>query len=194
MMSLDAVSLRMITPLIKGRSVLCLGYPEHPTGVNTARWLKELGATNVDVVDVIAHKGYERIMDLNLDTFSTSHDLLINPGTLEHCFNIGMAWWNTWDALTVGGYAMHVMPVTMLNHGFWNVNPIAIEDWCAANGGEVVEMEFAINGTRESVKKSAIGGGASGRGQFPPETVMYALCRKVTMQHLKWPAQGVYRR
>lgn len=193
-MSLDAISLRMITPLIKGRSVLCLGYPEHPSGNDTVRWLKDCGADAVDVIDVIRHRGCERIVDLNVDVLTETCGLLINPGTLEHCFNIGQAWWNTWDALTLGGYAMHVMPATMLNHGFYNLSPIAVEDWCHANGGEVVEMEFATNGTREHVKPMPLPKGSSGRGHLPPETVMYALCRKIADVPLQWPTQGCYRR
>lgn len=194
-MSLDAISLRMITPLIKGRAVLCLGYPEHPTGVNTVRWLKELGATKVDVIDIIAHKGCERIVDLNWDNaWPFTCDLVINPGTLEHCFNIGAAWVNVWTPLSVGGYVMHVMPATMLNHGFWNVNPIAVQDWCMANGGEVVQMEFATNGTQQHVKPMPMLKGSSGRGHLPPETVMYALCRKIKAISSAWPAQGCYRR
>ena len=194
MMSLDSISLRMIEPLISGRSVLCLGYPEHPSGVDTVRWMRENGAVKVDVIDIIAHRGIERIVDLNNENaWPHRCDLVINPGTLEHCFNIGVAWANAWRPLTAGGYVMHVMPATMLNHGFWNVSPVAIEDWCAANGGHVVDMEFAINGTRKQVGKRPLPAGSSGRGFLPPETVMYALCRKDRELPITWPAQGVYR-
>lgn len=195
-MSLDVVSIRMIGPHIKGAAVLCLGYPEHPEKVDTVRWLREKGAKSVDVVDVIAHFGIERIVDLNVEqVWPRAYDLVINPGTLEHCFNIGMAWTNAWRALAVGGYLMQVVPATMINHGFWNVSPVAIFDWCATNGGEVLETLFATNGKAsewwpaknpERMKRD--------RYQLPPEIVMYALCRKTSETPIRWPAQGVYRR
>lgn len=198
-MSLDVVSLAMIEPLLRGADVLCLGDPDmpagHPDGTFKA-YARHHGATRVDTVDIIAHKGFEQIVNLNLThEWLRRYNLVINPGTLEHCFNIGQAFMNAWNALAVGGHAVHIAPATMLNHGYWNVNPIAFIDWCEVNGGRVCDMRFARNGdAQHAVTKQPIPNSKSGRGCFPPETVVYALLRKMKMlPGVQWPQQGVYR-
>ena len=174
---------------------MCLGYPELPSKDNAVEWLKVRGAAKVDVVDVIAHFGMERIVDLNYpQEWPQRYGLVINPGTLEHCFNIGQAWENTWRAVLPHGFLVNVAPASMLNHGFWNVCPSAVYDWCEANGGEVISLKFAINHTGREVAAHRIGTSSSGRGALPEETVMYALMKKARDVPLRWPAQGVYRR
>jgi hypothetical protein len=193
--SLDATSLGMIDPYIAGAAVLCLGYPEHPERVNTVRWLREKGATEVDVVDVIRHFGIERVIDLNEpQEWPRAYGLVINPGTLEHCFNIGVAWANVWRALAVGGVVMHVAPATMLNHGFWNVSPIALHDWCGANGGKIIDLRFALNGKGTAVIPERQENVATGRQRLPSEVVMYGLCERTAVLPMTWPSQGKYRR
>jgi hypothetical protein len=197
-MSLDAVSLPLIKPLLNGATILCLGDPDMPAGHNAptfAAYAYKRGAVEVDCVDVIAHKGFERIVDLNdHQMWPMPYSLVINPGTLEHCFNIGQAWANAWNAVAVGGHILNVAPVTMLNHGYWNINPIAFTDWCVMNGGHIVDMKFARNGNANiSVTKQPIPNSKSGRGCYPPETVGYCLMKKIKNVARRWPAQGVYR-
>lgn len=198
-MSLDTISLSMIEPVINGAHVLCLGVPDMPVSHSYGTfhaYALDLGAVVIDTVDVIAHKGYEEIVDLNMPhAWERSYGLVINPGTLEHCFNIGQAWRTAWDAVALGGWMVSVAPVTLLNHGYWNVNPIAFTDWCEANGGRVKRAVCAINGHPETVvNASEIPDSRSGRGCFPPETVAYVLMRKDKLINCtRWPAQGVYR-
>jgi hypothetical protein len=68
----------------------------------------------------------------------------------------------------------------MLNHGYWNVSPIAFGDWCKYNGGAIRGSEFAMNGKPTAQPKiRAISGSRSGRGFLPPETVGYFLLQKM---------------
>ena len=188
----------MIEPLVHGARILCLGVPDMPMGhadATFAAYAWKRGAVELDTVDVIAHHGFEDIVNLNLPHIWKRHyDLVINPGTLEHCFNIGQAWRTAWDAVDVNGWMVSVVPVTLLNHGYWNVNPIALVDWCEANGGRVRRTAYAINGaSHEEVSAGAIPNSRSGRGCFPPETVGYFQMRKTEFVSTHWPAQGVYR-
>jgi hypothetical protein len=197
-MSLDAVSLPLIAPLLSGAWILCLGDPDMPAGHNDltfAAYAYKRGVLKVDCVDVIAHKGHEEIVDLNLrHAWRQRYDLVINPGTLEHCFNIGQAWANAWSAVGVGGHILNVAPVTMLNHGYWNINPIAFTDWCVTNGGHMLDIRFACNGNaNKHIVKQPIPSSKSGRGMFPPETVAYCLMKKIKDVEMCWPAQWVYR-
>jgi len=221
-MGLDVISMRMIRPHLAGASVLCLGYPDiqcppdmvkdalgvepttfvEPPTINkqtfkyaeTISTLKLAGAKSVDVVDLIAHKKIERIVDLNVpQAWPRRYRLVINPGTLEHCFNLGQAWANAWNAMEFEGLLMQVAPVTMLNHGFWNINPIACSDWCAANGGRVRQLVFGRNGSAADVTPKKIDDSDSGRGYLPEETVMYAMMQKLRDALPVWPTQGIYR-
>lgn len=194
-MALDAVAIGMITDKVSNSNVLCLGYPEIANVQDSIGYLFSAGANTVDVVDVIQHKGMERLLDLNEpQVWPKRYQLVINPGTLEHCFNIAQAFKNAWDAVDIGGCILQISPVTMLNHGFWNLNPIAMSLWCEYNGGKMESMKFAENGTQKVISPEQIKSSGSGRGQLPPETVMYALCRKLVDVPTRWPVQGGYRR
>jgi hypothetical protein len=193
-MALDRISMEMIGERAVKRSVLCLGYPDMPDGIDAVGWLDKCGATAVDIVDLIAHKGCERIVDLNEpQEWPRRYGMVINPGTLEHCFNLGQAWANAWAAVDLLGLMMHIAPATMLNHGYWNVSPVAFRDWLNMNGGALIEERFGRNGTAEDVKVEPIKTSKSGRGQLPPETVIYSLGVKVLDRPLKWPTQALYR-
>ena len=54
-----------------------------------------------DVFDVCAHRGVEILVDLNIPNstsmYTSRYDLVIDNGTLEHCFNVGEALINTHD-------------------------------------------------------------------------------------------------
>ncbi len=194
-MALDTISLGLVDGRVAGCDVLCLGYPDLAEGGDGIKALRARGARSIDVVDLIAHRGVERIVDLNEpQAWPRRYGLVVNPGTLEHCFNLGQAWTNAWGAVMPQGALLMVAPATMLNHGFWNFCSTAVYDWCEANGGEVVALKFAVNGTRREVGTHRITSSASGRGALPEETVMYALMAKRSEQPVRWPTQAIYRR
>lgn len=74
------------------------------------------------------------------DHLRNTADLLIDPGTLEHCFNIGVAFANVVEALDVGGIAFHVNPANWIDHGFYNICPCFYHDAYAANGFEDIRV------------------------------------------------------
>lgn len=155
----------------RGAAVLCLGYPDITARPETVKQLLGIadvrvhtafgrdhkvswplpetidtfmlaGASAVDCVDARPSRGCERPVDLNVrQDWPRRYGLVINPGTLEHCFDVATALFNAWRALEVGGAILHVAPMSMMNHGFWNFCPTAIDDFAAANGGRVISME-----------------------------------------------------
>ena len=97
----------------------------------------------LDCIDVRAPRGVERIVDLNAplpNDLVGSYRLVIDPGTIEHCFNIGQAMLNAARAMAVGGYIVHVNPLSMFNHGFYNLNPTFYYDFYGQNGFELLFM------------------------------------------------------
>jgi hypothetical protein len=188
---IDVISKRLINSVASPiTEVLYFGGPstlmtDRMVGVNGTVFVADLPGTD---------PAPDYALDLN-DGFSfpCQYDLVVNNGTLEHCYNVGLAMRTMWDAVAVNKYLLHIAPVSLLNHGFWNINPLAIIDWCRYNGGKVQECVYAINGDPSKiVSPSAIKTSKSGRGQLPPETVMYALAQKVKEVPFRWPVQGIY--
>src|SRR5262245_47593954 len=149
-MGLALHAMKALAPHLKGARVLSLGYPdilataqevreifgvealdtidagaqhgiERPL-VETMELVRLLGST-LECVDVIKWRGFERVLDLNEPHDLGSYDLVIDPGTTEHCFNIGQAIMNAARAVAVGGRIYHSPPLSMVNHGFYNVCP-----------------------------------------------------------------------
>ena len=106
------------------------------------------------VIDVERRVGNEVILDLNQRDSTArfkekGYDLVIDNGTLEHCFNIGEAFVNTVRLVKpFGGYILHINPVTMLNHGFYNLNPTLYFDFYSENSFDFLDMAITtLDGT-----------------------------------------------
>lgn len=111
-----------------------------------------------DVLDFKAWEGYEKIADLNKalpEELKASCDILIDPGTLEHCFNAPQALKNIAELVSVGGLVIHNNPLTMLNHGFYNFSPEFFAGFYEHNGFRVETLE-AISGERLSPMREKI--------------------------------------
>lgn len=217
-MALDALGLKIIAPHLKGASILCLGYPDITARVETVKALlgvepteftphgqdhgvswplpetmhvfKLAGAVQCVTVDSMPNRGVEELVDLNVrqDGWKDLFTLVINPGTVEHCFDVAAAMFNAWRALAVGGHILHVAPVTMVNHGFWNVCPTALADFLEMNGGELLSL---VGRDREGFSVSLE---TQKRHKVPQETVLYALARKNKDVAETMPVQGRFRR
>ena len=148
-MALNLSALKFLKPHFKG-DVLSLGYPDllvSPESIqemfgympskftdankwhgfkdplpDTEELFDHLGA-KLTVVDFTKDRGMETIADLNYPQEFGKFDLVIDPGTLEHCFNIAQAFVNAAASVKVGGRIFHLSPMTMINHGFYNLCP-----------------------------------------------------------------------
>lgn len=215
-MGLDAISLKMVAPHVRGARILCLGYPDmvlpeaeveqilrvRPEvftefGANHKRkyrlaetrdTLLRAGAESVECIDVRPSRNCERVVNLNdPQNWAPAWDLVIDGGTIEHCFNIGQAFWNAWSAVTEGGHIVHVSPLSMVNHGFYNINPTAYVDFYQANGGSVIEICAADRKLRPlQIMQTA-------RCAVQSEAVIYAKVRKLSDVPFGWPSQTKYR-
>jgi hypothetical protein len=112
----------------------------HPVYDTTEVLTSELGFRKVDYVDIVQARGPERIVDLNYPAdWSEKYDVVIDGGTAEHCFNIGQVFANILSAVRPdGGVVVHVNPLNMMNHGFWNISPTAYADFYRDNGFEML--------------------------------------------------------
>jgi hypothetical protein len=150
----------------------------------TVEFFKLIGS-EIQCVDVHASRGIETVLDLNYPHDLGKFDMVIDPGTVEHCFNIGQAIINAASAVAEGGVIFHTPPVTMVNHGFYNLNPTLMFDFYMQNGWEV-EMACGVRGGEmfeiEPYRRAA----------WPPECSMYFVARRMNMNALSFPTQTKY--
>ena len=137
-------------------------------------------------MDIIRFRGVEDICDLNYPQMLGQHDLVIDPGTVEHCFNIPQAIRNASESVKVGGHIFHTNPLTMVNHGFWGLNPTTWMDYYQANGFRVLQMAIEKDGELSPVYPYR-------RFSPPPECSLYCLAQKVEEVPFTYPMQTKYK-
>lgn len=215
-MALSKEALTVIKDHIRGAKILSFGYPDllisiedteklfgiYPTRLSdhgewhkatykipeTVEFFGLLGST-IDCVDIHSSRGVERVVDLNQEHFFGQYDLVIDAGTIEHCCNVGQALMNAARAVKVGGRVFHIPPMSMMNHGFYNICPTLLNDFytqngwtiehfsCHGKGGEVP----GIHATRRFVFKSNI-----------QDLWMFFLAKRSVEQEFRWPLQSKY--
>ena len=212
-MGLRANALELLLPYLPAKRVLSLGYPDlvmspevfqsmtghyirgrNPTGAGwhgkseipeTVDAFTALGTERFRAVDVSASRGIEVIADLNYPQDLGEWDLVIDPGTVEHCFNIGQALMNAAQAVAVGGIILHTPPLTMLNHGFYCLMPTLFHDFYGQNGWEILHLLLAGGKTTQLVPPTK-------RFQTAPEMSLYCLARRSSSAPLIYPTQSKY--
>ena len=91
--------------------------------------------------------GIDKMVDLNNPISGDSgehvdkYDLVVDPGTSEHIFNIGQVLSTIVRATKVGGFVYHINPMVMINHGYWNFSPVAYKDFYTVNGFDIVMIK-----------------------------------------------------
>ena len=146
---------------------------------------------NFDVVifDIISHRGIETLIDLN-EPISEVHikqfDLIIDTGTLEHCFNVGQAFKNICSTVKKGGVFMTAAPVNNLNHGYWNFGTIVHTDGFQQNGFEILKITYT-NG-----KNNIIDPELMIWKHMPTKTAMSTIAKRTIVKDWAWPTQGKY--
>jgi hypothetical protein len=168
------------------------GLPETARIVEAQNFFALLGY-DLEVLDVVKARGGEMVHDLNQPLPRELHRryaLVIDPGTLEHCFNIAQAAKNVAELVATGGCVFHANPLNMFNHGFYNLNPTWYHDFYAANGFSVQLLDGMVNPVNQpgrfDVPRTARFGGV------PPESSLYVLARRVADTPVRWPTQSKY--
>jgi hypothetical protein len=112
-------------------------------------------------------------------------DLVIDAGTIEHCFNIGQAIINAANAVNEGGAIFHTPPMSMVNHGFYNISPTLLFDFYMQNGWNV---EFCCG----SCPRGMYDINPYLRYAVPPESSIFFVARRTNMNPLSFPTQQKY--
>lgn len=114
--------------------------------------LQFLGATTVTSLDYSNYEGAELVSDLNKPVppeFHDRFDCIIDGGTIEHVYNVPMAFENVSAMLRVGGVFILVDAANnQLGHGMYQFSPeLLYSAFSEANGFNIVSMEiYELNG------------------------------------------------
>ena len=172
----------------KGAELICLGFPDSTFTENFYDQFSGYFAKST-VLDAIAHKGFERVVDLNKWEPDITADVVLDSGTLEHCMNIGRAFRTAAEMVREGGLLFLTGPVAMLNHGYWSYNPSVIYDGLGENGFEILDYVLAPFPRQFQVKAS------EDRAFLPAQEFTQFMVAKRTHKAgaWTWPIQKKYR-
>lgn len=154
---------------------------------DTQEFFSVLGVKSFKCCDVKDLRGCEIVADLNEPQDFGQYDLVIDPGTLEHCFNIGQAALNAANAVKPGGYIFHGNPLSMINHGFYMLSPTWYWDWYVDNGWFVQAMLVTNHKVVEITPRR------TSRFQANPDLSNLVLAQRKTDAPMKWPTQSKYK-
>ena len=153
-----------------------------------AHSLFSLLGCKLDVYDIVRERGCEIILDLNepMDG-QQQYDIVLDVGTVEHCFNIAQAVMNMAQMVKEGGYIIHENPFNCGNHGFYNLSPTLFHDFYTQNGFEVLECMLASRDGRQAVVPR------TGRFKFVAEELnVFCVARRTTIKPFVYPVQSKY--
>ncbi len=149
---------------------------------------------DAEVIDIIAARGMERIVDLNMpmpSDLEAQFDLVIDTGTCEHCFNVAQAFLNSCAAVTEGGFLVHAAPLTRVNHGFWNFSPTVYPDFLHDNGFKILYMQGMSCDLRNGFKAFDVE--AHRRFNAPANAAIFVVAKRIEVRPFTFPVQYKYR-
>ena len=159
--------------------------------IDSDHFFSLIGVT-CEYIDIVNSRAIERVVDLNdplPEDLVEQFDFLLDPGTIEHCCNIGQALKNTAMALKQDGYVCHYAPLSMFNHGFYNINPTLFIDFYGQNDFKL-EFMAATAGDRFAPDLIEIPG--IERFVAPENASTIIVARRLKVSKLAWPTQSKY--
>lgn len=159
--------------------------------IETADFFDKLGC-ETDFFDFAEIRGGEIIADLNSPLSPEHHgkyDIVIDTGTLEHCFNVGIAFENMCRLARIGGFIVSAAPMSKVNHGFWNFSPCAYDNYFRQNQFDSLFLG-AFFKDKDGIKQLEIS--PNGRQLAPAESVLVAIARRTERSTFNLPIQQKY--
>ena len=112
--------------------------------VTANTFFKALGIEEISSVDIAGSEhSPDLIHDLNNplpETYRNKFNVIVDPGTLEHVFDIKSGFANIVHALKVGGTIIQQLPIYSYNGGYYNINPNLLNDFYTKNGFSKIKM------------------------------------------------------
>lgn len=170
---------------------ICARHGLRQHDIPDAHSLFSLLGCDLDVYDIVKERGCEILCDLNNSNavFTGEYDIVLDVGTVEHCFNISQAMINMAGMAKEGGYIVHENPFNCGNHGFYNLNPTFYVDFYETNGFEIIECKLVNRNGDHAVVPLTQRFKACGE-----EVNTFALARRIKIGGFVNPVQSKYRK
>ena len=172
---------------------ICKRHGLKPRPIPDAHSFFRLLGCNLDVFDIIRERGCEIMLDLNYpieeDALKETYDIVLDVGTLEHCFNIGQAAFNMASLLKLGGIILHENPLNWANHGLYSLNPTWYADFYGQNGFTLLDCRLIPRDGSPAQRPPLT-------ARFVFHTVeanVFAVARRDEIRKLVYPVQTKYR-
>jgi hypothetical protein len=109
----------------RGRDDLAARFSQAPGDGYCECLLKTaFAAEKVTSIDVSSYEGASLIHDMNTPIAPASYSMVLDFGTLEHVFNVPVAFDNVAKLAAQGGYILHMLPCNnFVGHGFYQFSP-----------------------------------------------------------------------
>ena len=140
--------------------------------------------------DIVRERGCEILVDLNHEArLPCTYDLVVDVGTLEHCFNVAQAAINMASCVKRGGFIIHENAFNWGNHGFYGLNPTWYEDFYSQNGFEIVTCKLVGRDGRSTDVSS------TKHFRFlEAEVSVFAVAQRVETKEWEFPMQSKCKR
>lgn len=166
----------------------------HSTVYDIDRIFSDLGLA-MTYIDIAPARGIERQVDLN-EPFPSNmieaYDIVIDAGTIEHCFNLGQAFKNVSQSVSQYGVIVQAAPLNRYNHGFWNFSPTAYHDYFTTNGYAILYLKGWCGGVVGDFKEFDVDPVAGFRSA-PENSALICVCQRTKVVPHGWPVQWKYR-
>lgn len=161
-----------------------------PRDIPDAESFFGLMGASLTVFDVVAERGCEVLIDLNYPMAKdVLFDVVLDVGTLEHCFNVAQAIRNMAGMVAVGGVVIHENPFNVGNHGFYNLNPTFFHDYYRDNGFEVIDCKLTTRDGKAAEVPAGKRFVATGQ-----EMNIFTVARRLADREFRFPVQFKYRK
>lgn len=143
---------------------------------------------DLEVVDIRRERGCETVANLNYHQDLPEADLVIDHGAIEHYFNIAQAAANLARAVRVHGFIVQHLPLNMMNHGFYNINPTWFYSFYEHSGFDVITVSawHPLEGYLSVPAHQRFTG-------IPENSLVTMLARRVSTGRPGYPVQPIYR-
>ena len=169
-------------------SEICRRHGLKDRPIPDAKSLFRLLGCELDVYDIVRERGCEIIRDLNYPIAEKeAYDIVLDVGTMEHCFNIAQAAFNMAGLVKRDGIIIHENPFCAGNHGFYGLNPTWYHDFYLVNGFRLMECKLVTKDGRSAMLS------ATKRFQFVAEEAnIFAMAQRLEIRELVYPTQTKY--
>lgn len=161
--------------------------------VDTRQLFEYLGY-RVTITDIVQARSGEEYLDLNqpLPIQHRLHYHFVFENCIDHCFNLGQAFMNAANMVGVGGYILHLVPLLMINHGFWSISPTTFYDFYEDNGFEIVHYQ-AFEGIQEIKKVIPTDNPYTRLKNIAHDAMQICIAKRLEWKKESWPVQHKFR-